>query len=273
MGEQLIRIVSDVHFGDRGSRVRSLDQLRPLLDGATSLVFNGDTLDTRPGKHPRRTAQMRDDVLGFFGAARTPVTFLTGNHDPDMSQEHSLEFAGGKVLVTHGDVLFESIVPWSRDAAMIRSRIITALAAVPDDEASSLEGRISAFRSVASTIPQLHQSETNPIRYVIRLAGDTVWPPARALRVLRAWREAPGRAAELAGRHRPKARFIAIGHTHKPGVWKTPSGVVVVNTGSFCRPFGAMAAEITADRIRVRRVEARGGEFRAGAEMATFPLS
>jgi predicted phosphodiesterase len=273
VGEHLIRIVSDVHFGDRGSRVRSLDQLSPLLDGATSLVFNGDTLDTRPGKHAGRTAQMRADVLGYFSAARAPVTFLTGNHDPDLSQDHSLEFAGGKVLITHGDVLFESIVPWSRDAGMIRSRIITALASVSEEEAESFEGRIAAFRSVAASIPQLHQSETNPLRYAIRLAGDTVWPPDRALRIFRAWREAPARAADLAGRHRPKARFVAIGHTHKPGVWTSPSGVVVVNTGSFCRPFGPMAAEITADRVRVRRVESRGGEYRAGAEVASFSLS
>jgi predicted phosphodiesterase len=273
VGEHLIRILSDVHYGDRGSRVHSLDQLRPLLDGATSLVFNGDTLDTRPGKHAGRTAQMRADVLGFFGAARAPVTFLTGNHDPDLSEEHSLEFASGKVLVTHGDILFESIVPWSRDAGVIRSRIISALASVSDKEAGSLEGRIAAFRSVAATIPQLHQSETNPVRYVLRLAGDTVWPPDRALRILKAWREAPGRAAEMAGRHRPKARFVAIGHTHKPGVWKSPSGVVVVNTGSFCRPFGPMAAEITPERIRVRRVEAKAGEFRMGSEVANFPLS
>jgi predicted phosphodiesterase len=273
VGEHLTRIVSDVHFGDRGSRVRSLDQLRPLLDGTHSLVFNGDTLDTRPGKNPGRTAQMRADVLGYFGAAGRPVTFLTGNHDPDLSGEHSLEFGGGKLLVTHGDVLFEDIVPWSRDADVIRKKIIAALASIPDGEARSFEGRMSAFRSVAATVSQLHQSETNPFKYAIRLAGDTVWPPDRALKIFKAWREAPGRAAELAGRHRPKARFIAIGHTHKPGVWKTRSGVVVVNTGSFCRPFGPMAADITADRIRVRRVESRRGEFRAGAEVASFPLS
>jgi len=273
VGAQLIRIVSDVHFADRSSRVRELGQLRPLLDGATSFVFNGDTLDTRPGKHALRTAQARREVLDFFGAAGTPVRFLTGNHDPDLSAEHAVEFAGGRVLVTHGDVLFDNIVPWSRDAAVIRQKIIAALAAVPDDGSCRLESRLSAYRSVAASIPQLHQSETDPFRYAIRLAGDTVWPPQRALRILRAWREAPDRAAALAGRHRPKARFIAIGHTHRPGVWKTASGIVVVNTGSFCRPFGTLTAEISHERLSVRRVECRRGEFHPGAEVASFPLS
>jgi predicted phosphodiesterase len=273
VGSQLIRIVSDVHFADRGSRVRSLSQLRPLLAGATSLVLNGDTLDTRPGKNAHRTAQMRGEVLAFFGAAGMPVTFLTGNHDPDLSGQHSLEFASGRILVTHGDVLFENVVPWSKDAPAIRQKIIAALAAAPEDGSCRLESRLSAYRTVAATVPQLHQSETNPLRYAMRLAGDTVWPPHRVLSILKAWREAPGRAAALAARHRPKARFIAIGHTHRPGVWKTASGIVVVNTGSFCRPFGAMAAEITHDSISIRHVDFRRGEFHPGARVAAFPLS
>jgi predicted phosphodiesterase len=64
-----------------------------------------------------------------------------------------------------------------------------------------------------------------------------------------------------------------IGHTHKPGVWRTASGIVVINTGSFCRPFGAMATEITTDRLRVRQVSFRRGEFHPGPRVAEFPLS
>jgi predicted phosphodiesterase len=273
VGAQLIRIVSDVHYADRASRVRSLGQLSPLLEGATSFVFNGDTLDTRPNRQAQRTEEVQRQLLEFFGRSGTPVTFLTGNHDPEISRLHAVEFAGGQVLVTHGDVLFDNIVPWSKDAAAIRQKIIVALALMPEETSGRLEGRLSAFRSVAATIPQLHQSEKDPLRYAIRLAGDTVWPPLRALSILRAWRETPGRAAAFARRHRPTARFIVIGHTHKPGVWKTASGIVVVNTGSFCRPFGAMAAEISADRLRVRRVEFRRGAFHPGSKVAEFPLS
>jgi predicted phosphodiesterase len=273
VAEHLIRIVSDVHYADRSSRVRSLEQLRPLLDGVTQFVFNGDTLDTRPSKDPQYTVRMRRQVLDFFGAAAVPVTFLTGNHDPDMSDEHMLELAEGRVLVTHGDVLFDNIVPWSKDASSIRRKVIAALAALPDDGSCPFEGRLSAFRSVAASIPQLHQSERNPIKYAIQLVGDTVWPPHRALSMIRAWREAPARAASLARRHRPKARIVVIGHTHRPGVWNTPAGVSVVNTGSFCRPFGAMAAEISGGSLRVHRVEARRGEFRRGPKVAEFPLS
>jgi predicted phosphodiesterase len=273
VGAQLIRIVSDVHYADRSSRVRSLEQLRPLFDGATEFVFNGDTLDTRPSRDPDHTSRARREVLAFLGSAKIPVTVLTGNHDPDLSGEHAAEFAGGQVMVTHGDVLFDNIVPWSKDAPMIRTKIIAALAALPQEHSNRFEGRVGVFRTVAATIPQKHQSERNPLKYAVRLAGDTMWPPTRALSIIQAWRETPGRAAAFATKHRPKARFIVIGHTHRPGVWRTPSGVVVINTGSFTKPFGAMAVEVSPRMVHVRHLVRRKDQFHAGPTVAEFPLS
>jgi predicted phosphodiesterase len=273
VGAHLIRIVSDVHFAERSSRVRALGQLRPLLEGADLIVLNGDTLDTRPGGNPARTAQMRREVLDFFGSCGTPVTFLTGNHDPDLTSQHSLDFEDGRVLVTHGDILFDSIVPWSGEANLIRHRVRSALAALPADGGGGLEGRLGVFRGIEATIPQRHQAETNPLLYALRLANDTVWPPHRAFHMLKAWKDAPGKAAALASAHRPKARCIVIGHTHRPGVWRSPSGVAVVNTGSFSRPFGALTAEISPGVLRVRRVESRRGAFHPGRTVAQIPLS
>jgi predicted phosphodiesterase len=245
----------------------------PLLEGVTSFVLNGDTLDTRAGKNPVRTKEKRREVLEHFGSAGVPVTFLTGNHDPDLSGDHAVELEDGRVLVTHGDVLFDTIVPWSRDARMIKRMVTAALAAIPAEEAAGFDPRLGAFRAVSARIPQRHQSEPNLLRYCVRLANDTVWPPWRALSILRAWRDAPVLADAMARRHRPKAGFVLIGHTHKPGVWRMKSGVVVVNTGSFCAPFGAMAADIGSGMVRVRRVESRGGEFHPGSSVAEFPLS
>ncbi len=273
MGTPPIRIVSDLHYADRVSRIRALAQLSPLLEGSSGIVLNGDTLDTRSSKHPEHVERAKREVAEFFGSSPVPVTFLTGNHDPDISERHATEFADGKVLVTHGDVLFDDIVPWSRDAPVIRDRIIAALAALPEGQSSRFEGRIRAFRSVARTIPQLHQSEPNPFRYVVRLAGETVWPPRRVFSILKSWQETPGKAAALAQNHSAGVRFILIGHTHRPGVWRTPSGVVVINTGSFCRPFGGLTAEVTPDRLRVRKVVFRGNAFHPGPKVADFSLS
>jgi predicted phosphodiesterase len=272
VGPRLIRIVSDVHFAERSSRVSALDQLLPLLEGADLFVFNGDTLDTRPGGDVQRTARLRREVLGFFGSCGTPVVFLTGNHDPNLTQRHFMEIGDGRVLVTHGDVLFDTIVPWSGEAKLIRHKVLAALGALPADGSAGLEGVLGAFRAVEGAIPQRHQAESKALRYAISLARDTVWPPHRAFLMLKAWRQAPGRAAALAQSYRPRARCIVNGHTHRAGVWRTPSGVAVVNTGTFTWPFGAMTAEVSPGMVRVRRIESRRGGFHPGANVDEIPL-
>ena len=91
MAAELTRIFSDIHYGDRASRVRRLAQLRPLLAGVDHLVLNGDTLDTRPGPNPDHTAACRAEVLAFFGEHVPRTTFLTGNHDANFTSEHALD--------------------------------------------------------------------------------------------------------------------------------------------------------------------------------------
>jgi predicted phosphodiesterase len=268
-----VRIISDIHYAERACRARSIAELDPLTKGVSRLVLNGDTLDTRRGPDNARTARIRAEVEGYFAGCGCPVTFLTGNHDPDISRDHVLELGSGRVLVTHGDVLYDSIVPWSNEAGLMRQRVLQALAALPGDTGAQLEHRIGAFRVAAASIDQRHQSEPDALRYVIRLAGDTVWPPTRVLKILKAWREAPARADSLARRHRPRARVVLIGHTHKPGVWRMPSGVVVVNTGSFCRPAKPIAADVTPGSVIVRRIDERGGGFHAGSIITEIPLT
>ncbi len=272
MAEAVIRIFSDIHYGDRLSRVDRLGQLQPLCEGVDRLILNGDTLDTREGPNPDHTARCRADVADFVARAGVPITFLTGNHDPDFSDQHMLELADGEVFVIHGDVLFECIVPWGRDAEPIRRKIRAELAALPPGAERRLEDRVAAFRRVAASLRQRHQAERHPVKYAYRFLTDTVWPPPSALNMLRAWRDLPRLAGALAAEHRPRARFALVGHTHRPGVWPTAAGVTVINTGSFSPPFGGMVADLSAGRLTVRRIEARRGAFHPGRTVAEFAL-
>lgn len=272
MPAELTRIFSDIHYGDRASRVRSLAQLRPLLDGVSHLVLNGDTLDTRPNLVPQHTARCRAEVLAFFPAHVPRVTFLTGNHDADFTSNHSLDLADEALFVTHGDILHEDIVPWSQDASAIRPQIAAGLAALPPSERTQLAARLAVWRKVAAAVPQRHQSEQRGLHYWQNFARDTIWPPSRVWRVLRTWRGEPALAAAFAREHRPRARFIIVGHTHRPGAWRTASGVVVINTGSFCPPLGGCVADLAGDRVVVRSIVARAGAFRPGATIAEFSL-
>jgi len=269
----LIRIFSDLHYGDRASSLTSLDALAPLLDGPAQIVLNGDTLDTRASRDPAATATLRATVVDFFQHQNVPVTFIPGNHDPDISDRHYLEFADGRVFVTHGDVLFASLVPWSRDAALLRERVAAGLAALPPNARDQLAARLAACHRAAATISQRHQSERHGLKYALGFITDTVWPPRRILLVLRAWREAPGRAAALVRRYGLPAKFFVMGHTHRLGVARAPDGLVVFNTGSFCPPGRVGCVDITADRISLHRIERRGSELRVGSTLADFALA
>lgn len=270
---EIIRIISDIHYGDRASRVRRLPQLRPLLEGVARLVLNGDTLDTRRASDPAHTDACRAEVMDFFPREVGATTFLSGNHDADFSPLHSLDLAGGAVFVVHGDILFDNIVPWGRDAALIGRRIAAEMRALPPPARENLENRLVIWRRAAASIPQRHQSERRRLKYALRFAVDTVWPPFRIFRILRAWHLEPGLAATLVRQHRPAAGFITTGHTHRPGVWRTPAGIVVINTGSFCPPLGGYALDIAPACLTVRRVDCRAGEFHPGRTVAEFPLA
>lgn len=268
----VIRILSDLHYGDRGSRIRSLPALIPLFDGATSLVLNGDTLDTRPSPNPAATTALRAEVRQFFDRSAPPTTFVTGNHDPDYSSQHTLDLAQGQVFVLHGDIIFDDLVPWSQDAPVIRQRLADEFNALPPEMPGQLDTRIAVYRRVAASIPQRHQSERNRMKYTLGFMKDTVWPPARVLRVLRAWRQGPGLAADLTRRHRPAARFAIIGHIHHPGFWRR-GGVTVLNTGSFCPPLGGCVIDVTPSQVVLRRIAEKNGEFRLGRTVAEFALA
>ncbi|HVS51108.1 MAG TPA: metallophosphoesterase [Opitutaceae bacterium] len=270
----ITRIFSDVHYGDRASRVVRLAQLRPLLDHVDGLILNGDTLDTRTGPKPARTAALRAEALDFFAREVPAVTLLTGNHDADISPHHFLDLADGRVVALHGDVLFDSIVPWGHDAPLVARLIAAELATLPPDTLHRLDQRFAVWRRIAGRIPQRHQSETHGLKYYVRLALDVGWPPLRALQVLRAWREEPRRAGEFLRRHRPAAKVLLVGHTHRPAILRPPgTSAVVVNTGSFCPPLGGFAADVSASQVVVRRVVRRRDEFRLGETIAEIPLA
>jgi predicted phosphodiesterase len=269
----LTRILSDLHYGEHACRLRHLSGLEPLLKGVGHLILNGDSVDTRPGPHPARTAGWRAELGQFLGQVGAMTTVLTGNHDADLSTRHHLVLAEGRVFVTHGDLCFPDIVPWSQDAPAIRRRITAELARHPVPAAGELDHLLGVFRRVAGEVPQRHHAEPHRGKYAVRYLVDTVWPPARLFRVLHTWQQAPDLAFALGQRHLPGARLIVCGHTHRPGIWRHPDGRVHVNTGSFCPPLGALCVDLVSNVARIRRVKFRRGEAHPGRCLAEIPLA
>ncbi|MCX6937832.1 MAG: metallophosphoesterase family protein [Verrucomicrobia bacterium] len=270
-GSRVVRIFSDLHYRDGRSEVHDLAALGPLLAGADEVVLNGDTLDTQIPALRGHT----EEVRAFFAAAGPVVTFLSGNHDPDISELAELELAGGRIWVTHGDVLFDLIAPWSHLRGEFRRRLEALGAGLGAGERARVETRLRLNRLACHDLPEtLDLSSRSPgmrLRWLLRTFGS----PASVGLMVRAWREAPGRAAALARAQRPGARVVVLGHTHFPGVWRVPgkageAEIVVINTGTFARPFGGSFVEVAGGRVRVVRIVRRGGFFEPGRVVAEF---
>ncbi len=264
----MFRILSDLHLYDARTRVRDLRQLEPLLAGVQTLVVNGDSCEMRHGVTPSQVDAMRD----FFRAHVPAVVFVTGNHDPDISDTHELLLEGGRVWVTHGDVCFDDLTPWSRQQPELWRLVQDRLATDPAADYRDLAVRFHIAREAARTL-------VNPIdpgdrRLATRLArfGHTFFPPRQIVAMLRSWRDLPDRAAALAAAQRPATRVVVLGHVHFPGVWRRGPRLTVVNTGSFFSPLGGNLADVSGDRVLVRRIEQRDGRFQPGREVAAIPL-
>ncbi len=274
MPEPALRIFSDLHFRDPRGELHDLAGFGPLLGDAERVVFNGDSLDTQVPAMARHA----DELLDFARRSGREIDWLSGNHDPDISERAELALRDGRVWVTHGDVFFPAIAPWSHHAAELRRRFDAEGAKVPRGELDRIETRLRLHRKISLSLPEPpHLFQPGLFMRFYRVA-HALLPPRRLLEMLRAWSSTPRVVAELARAQRPEARVVVLGHTHYPGVWRVPGrrgapDLTVINTGSFTKPLGGLFVELRGDRLRVVRVARRDCAFVEGRTMAEFSLA
>jgi predicted phosphodiesterase len=256
-----LRILSDIHFAESTSRVTRLEMIRPLLGDADQILLNGDSVDTRFVDTQPTAAEGRERFLAFIAAYGDRLTMITGNHDPDISTHHHAEPAGGRILVTHGDVLFPSVAPWGWEAPHVLAARAEHLARFPGTARDSLEAllEVSKHSSYATRhlSPAAMRDTGGSLVRFLRILSRV----RRADKILGSWFRTPRLAADLAAVHRPAAELVVIGHTHYPGVWKRGDRWVI-NTGAFTPPFRALAVDFIQTRVEIRAIERRNGEFR-----------
>lgn len=256
----LTRVISDVHYQDPASWIQDMPQLEPLLQGVDRLIVNGDLLDTQILSDPAPTVS----ALKSFLAARVPqVVYITGNHDPDISDVHELGLAQDSIWITHGDVFFDDIAPWGRPVVELRRRIRALAGDLSPEQFRQLETRFRIFRQVTLKLPREHNPDARNFAAKCLRIFRAVFPPTRVLTMMRVWREMPDIAARYAREQRPRAKIILTGHTHFHGVWKRDRHVIV-NTGSLCAPREGQIVDITENALDVRRVARRKGLFYPG---------
>jgi predicted phosphodiesterase len=254
MFEEPAVILSDVHLDRREDWRRQLQRLRALWQGARTVVFNGDTINSNLSGRRRRCREVLDEIRCVVAADGAQPVIIGGNSDFEVPGPRYVFLAGGRVLVFHGEVLLESISPWRRGRQLAAART-EALAAMTREQRQTLDGQMAAVVGALQRVWQGQQrSIVVPPRREWMLPA---WPWLAALRrfrsVLRAWRDVPALAAEFLERFAPEARVAVIGHLHRGGIWRVRERAIV-NTGSIRGPGRGFVARLHNGRITLRTI-------------------
>lgn len=262
-----VLILSDLHLGHAASRIASAEQLRPLLEGAGTVVFNGDTFQELAIAFRPRSEALLKGVQALCDEMGCDTVFLPGNHDPGWGGKGWLELAEGRIIVTHGDGVMWGGSPWSRESFQ-RSEGIRKLWAENEQADLDPEKRLELARDVALLLkpPSIPKG-----RSFVRRAMDAVNPPRRAFEILRVWWDQANRAEAFLRRYFPQAEVLVLGHFHRRGVWER-NDALVINTGAFVNPHGAKWVCYADGWLKTGKVEEREGEFLRGetAEVWSF---
>lgn len=233
-----VRILSDLHLGHRVSRITSVESLRPLITGAATVVFNGDTWQELAVMFREKSAEMLEELTTLCREEGAEPVFLSGNHDPGWPGTGWLELGDGKILITHGDALFFDGSPWSREAIAGQDDIRELWRqhhAAADDAGERLRlAREIARYLVPKTFPKG--------RKLWQRIWEAACPPQRALKMLHSWLTQADAAVDFSNKFFPRAEVIVIGHFHRSGIWHK-RGRLVINTGAYLPPGDALWVE------------------------------
>jgi exonuclease SbcD len=250
-----VTIISDIHYGYAGSRVSRPAQLAPIFEASSLVICNGDTTEQREEASRRISGALLDELRSEAARYGCDMQFITGNHDPAASDTHHLDMCDGHVLVTHGDVLFDSITPWSSNSRYLKREYSRLLDELSLDETGFFERHLLANKQVSLMIAyRPPRVPANRLGHAMLVLSE-LWPFYRPLQIIKAWIDAPKEAFRAIDRFRPNAQIIVFGHVHFPGVWIDARGRYAVNTGSFTPPLGAAAFQIHENEARYRTLK------------------
>lgn len=241
-------ILSDLHLGHRGSRAEaSLDRLARVCAGFDRVIVGGDALDqfeTPEELEPRRP--QLECLRRVLQCRAGPPEFVTGNHDPAISDLHYAYLEEPGLLVCHGDYMLDRAAPWVSRDAIQEARFRAAVARL--SKPLGFIERATLFRRVQ--IEVLREFSLGPRRhpgylYVLK----QLLPPTRALVLAHYMWHAPARMAKLAASFPRPVRHAVFGHSHRAGHWRL-DGREIYNTGSFMPLSAPYAVVAEDDRVR-----------------------
>ena len=243
-------ILSDTHLAGNGQGAGSADALRPLWEGADELILNGDTAElshpTQRGAAARQIMRIQD--LCEKDGVR--LSFLSGNHDPLITDRRFLRLCSGEVFLTHGDMLHPAISPWTSYAKELREMHQDALSQLDLMDRARLDQQAMAAAH-ASNLKWDHLAEHE--MPALGPIADKFDKARKVAKVLWFWHRLPKLAARFAQRYAPEARFFIFGHIHRAGVWQF-GHQTIINTGAYHCPRRPHAVVLNDQTLTMHRV-------------------
>jgi predicted phosphodiesterase len=263
-----VRILSDLHLGHSVSRIDRVELLRPLIAGAGTVIFNGDTWQELSEPWRDKAARMLRELQTICEEEKAESVFLTGNHDPGWQGPGWLALAEGRIIVTHGDCLFAAGSPWKREVFCARKTISRWWRERPE-AATDIDARIRLARDLAREYKSLeHPSGRN----ILARAWDASMPPQRALHMLASWWLRPKAAVQFLRTFFPKAEVLVFGHFHLHHRWES-DGRLIIDTGSYLNPGKAHWVEWHNGWLRRGSVIESTDAFRMGEAIDVWRLT
>jgi predicted phosphodiesterase len=259
------RLLSDLHLGHEVSTIQSSSQLAPLLDGITTLILNGDTLEARLPRFRARSQAMLEELQTMAQARGVQLVMLNGNHDPTVWPYDYLDLSDGKIFLTHGHVLLPMVSPWSAKLRACRPAMEAIARDYRPEQLGNLETRLERTRrwSEAMIATEVRQTGTGWLAK-LGMAWRELWPPYRPWNVAKVWATLPSIAGRFAHEFRPQCRVMLFGHTHRAAWWRR-QGRLLVNTGGFVSFTSPLAVDLPDPAtVQLRRVRLKDGEFQLG---------
>lgn len=266
-----IVILSDTHLGRPNAGAHSPAALRPLWQGASRLIINGDAAELSDEKFRVEAARQVMQIQQFCEEDGVALTLLSGNHDPMIGDQRYLRLFRGEVFITHGDALHPAISPWTAHRQQLRRfHDYTTHAAERQGERNDLETALAAaqYASHFTWDEWYWGRHPHTPRWRRRLEL-----PLKVARVAWYWQTLPRAAARFARRYAPECRFFVFGHIHRAGIWHD-QGRVLINTGSYDFPSKPRAVIIEDGNLSVWPLRFAGGRFvRTATPLRSFRLT
>jgi predicted phosphodiesterase len=262
-----VRVFSDLHLGHKVSRIREVSALRPLISGAGTVIFNGDTWQELARQFYLRSAAMLEELTSLCRAEGAEAVFLSGNHDPGWPGRGWVELAGGRIVISHGDGLLFDGSPWKREILVNGKRVVELWDQHPQ-ASRDVEERLRVARKIAR---ELCCVESPTGRSFLLRAWDAAIPPRRAVKMIEAWITQATEGAKFCDSYFPAAEILVIGHFHREGSWLR-SGRRIINTGSFMAPGRAHWVEWNDGWLSRGVIDEMGESCRKGRTLGVWRL-